>query len=101
MASYVIHKAVDSDDGYFNGIKLTTPSDIEVSHTSTEVSIIIPKNTSMQLVSSGDYFNYNYCAFVVVVFKDKDGNVKFHTKANFNNDKANEDVYGFAAGDES
>lgn len=27
--------------------------------------------------------------------------IVFHTKANFNNDKANEDVYGFADGDES
>jgi hypothetical protein len=40
--------------------------------------------------------------FPVVAFhQDKDGNVKFRTKANFNNDKANEDVYGFADGDES
>jgi hypothetical protein len=40
--------------------------------------------------------------FPVVAFhQDKDGNVKFRTKANFNNDKANEDVYGFGDGDES
>jgi hypothetical protein len=40
--------------------------------------------------------------FPIVAFhQDKDGNVKFRTKANFNNDKANEDVYGFADGDES
>lgn len=40
--------------------------------------------------------------FPVIAFhQDKDGNIKFHTKANFNNDKANEAVYGFADGDES
>ena len=40
--------------------------------------------------------------FPIAAFhQDKDGNVKFRTKANFNNDKANEDVYGFADGDES
>jgi hypothetical protein len=40
--------------------------------------------------------------FPIVAFhKDSEGNVKFCTKANFNNDKANEDVYGFADGDES
>lgn len=40
--------------------------------------------------------------FPVVAFhQDADGNVKFRTKANFNNDKANEDVYGFGDGDES
>lgn len=40
--------------------------------------------------------------FPVVAFhQDSDGNVSFCTKANFNNDKANEDVYGFADGDES
>ena len=40
--------------------------------------------------------------FPIIAFhQDADGNVKFHTKANFNNDKANEDVYGFAKGDES
>lgn len=71
MASYVIHKAVTADS--FDGIKLTTPSDIKVSHTSTKVSITIPKNTSMHLATSTQYFNFNYCAFVVVKFKDKDG----------------------------
>ena len=40
--------------------------------------------------------------FPVVAFhKDTDGKEVFYTKANFNNDKANEDVYGFADGDES
>lgn len=40
--------------------------------------------------------------FPVVAFhKNEDGNEVFCTKANFNNDKANEDVYGFADGDES
>lgn len=40
--------------------------------------------------------------FPIVAFhQDSDGNVKFCTKANFNNDKANEAVYGFVDGDES
>ena len=40
--------------------------------------------------------------FPVVAFhQDSAGNVSFCTKANFNNDKANEDIYGFADGDES
>lgn len=40
--------------------------------------------------------------FPIVAFhQDSNGNLKFCTKANFNNDKANEDVYGFATGDES
>ena len=39
--------------------------------------------------------------FPIVAFhKDADGNITFASKANFNNDKANEDVYGFADGDE-
>ena len=38
---------------------------------------------------------------VVAFYQDLEGNIKFHTKANFNNDKANETVYGFADGDES
>lgn len=32
---------------------------------------------------------------VVSFHKDEDGNISFNSKANFNNDKANEDVYGF------
>ena len=71
MASYTIHKAVAADS--FNGIKLTTPSDINVSHTSTKVSITIPQGTYMHLHTSTQYFNFNYCAFVAVKFKDKDG----------------------------
>ena len=40
--------------------------------------------------------------FPVVAFhQDKNDNITFYTKANFNNDKANEDVYGFEKGDES
>ena len=40
--------------------------------------------------------------FPIIAFhQDVNGNIKFCTKANFNNDKANEDVYGFADGDES
>lgn len=40
--------------------------------------------------------------FPIVAFhQSKDGVVQFRTKANFNNDKANEDTYGFAEGDES
>ena len=40
--------------------------------------------------------------FPIVAFhRDNRGNDSFTTKANFNNDKANEDVYGFAEGDES
>jgi hypothetical protein len=40
--------------------------------------------------------------FPVVAFhRGEDGKDVFCTKANFNNDKANEDVYGFADGDES
>lgn len=40
--------------------------------------------------------------FPIVAFhQDAEGNIKFRTKANFNNDKANEKVYGFADGDES
>lgn len=40
--------------------------------------------------------------FPIVVFYQAPGaSPVFHTKANFNNDKDNEDVYGFIAGDES
>lgn len=40
--------------------------------------------------------------FPIVAFhKNAAEEITFHTKANFNNDKANEDVYGFADGDES
>lgn len=40
--------------------------------------------------------------FPIVAFhRNADGVDTFTTKANFNNDKANEDVYGFADGDES
>ena len=40
--------------------------------------------------------------FPIVAFhRDANGVDTFTTKANFNNDKANEDVYGFADGDES
>ena len=40
--------------------------------------------------------------FPIVAFhRDSKGIDTFETKANFNNDKANEDVYGFAEGDES
>lgn len=38
---------------------------------------------------------------IVAFHKDSEGKLKFRTKANFNNDKANEGVYGFAEGDES
>lgn len=40
--------------------------------------------------------------FPIVAFhRDSEGKDTFCTKANFNNDKANEDVYGFIEGDES
>lgn len=40
--------------------------------------------------------------FPIVAFhKNAAEEITFHSKANFNNDKANEDVYGFADGDES
>jgi len=38
---------------------------------------------------------------VAAFYRDEDGKDVFWTKANFNNDKANEDVYGFEDGDES
>ena len=38
---------------------------------------------------------------VAAFYRDEDGKDIFWTKANFNNDKANEDVYGFEDGDES
>ncbi len=38
---------------------------------------------------------------IIAFHKNTDGSIEFNTKANFNNDKANEDVYGFADGDES
>ena len=38
---------------------------------------------------------------IVAFHRNEEGIDVFWTKANFNNDKANEDVYGFAAGDES
>jgi hypothetical protein len=40
--------------------------------------------------------------FPIIAFhQDANGNIIFSSKANFNNDKANEDTYGFATGDES
>lgn len=38
---------------------------------------------------------------VAAFYRDAEGKDSFCTKANFNNDKANEDVYGFEDGDES
>lgn len=38
---------------------------------------------------------------IIAFHRDAEGKEIFCTKANFNNDKANEDVYGFAEGDES
>ena len=38
---------------------------------------------------------------VAAFYRNEEGKDVFCTKANFNNDKANEDVYGFADGDES
>lgn len=38
---------------------------------------------------------------IVAFHRNEEGKDEFLTKANFNNDKANEDVYGFAEGDES
>lgn len=38
---------------------------------------------------------------IAAFYRDAEGKDIFCTKANFNNDKANEDVYGFAPGDES
>ena len=38
---------------------------------------------------------------IAAFYRDEEGKDVFWTKANFNNDKANEDVYGFEDGDES
>lgn len=63
---------------------------------SKELSILTPpqrKNSDVRVGIDG---------FPIVAFhEDAAGTRTFCTKANFNNDKDNEDVYGFAAGDES
>lgn len=68
--------------------------------------IFTPPQREELLRMGGDYkqvmTRVGIDGFPIVAFhQDADGNVKFCTKANFNNDKANEDVYGFAEGDES
>ena len=68
--------------------------------------IYTPPQKAELLSVGGDYTQVRtrvgIDGFPIVAFhQDADGNVKFCTKANFNNDKANEDVYGFAEGDES
>ncbi len=63
---------------------------------SQELAILTPpqrKNSNVRVGIDG---------FPIVAFhEDAAGTRTFCTKANFNNDKDNEDVYGFAAGDES
>lgn len=63
---------------------------------SKELSILTPPQRQNSQVRVG------IDGFPIVAFHETaDGTRTFCTKANFNNDKDNEDVYGFAAGDES
>jgi hypothetical protein len=74
MASFVIHDKTD-----IQPIKLITPSDINVSDTTSTVSVVIPANSYIGVGTGagyGDnYFNYNYCAYVTIVFYKDDGTV--------------------------
>lgn len=79
MASYLIH----NNDNFT--IKLVTPTDstISVSDDPTNVTITIPKGTYMGIGTTigvggtdGQYFNYNFCSYVTVVFKNLAGTSK-------------------------
>lgn len=66
MAQFNIHSGTPA-------IYLNTPSDIDISNTTSQIKVTIPKGTNMSL-ASGEY-SYNYCAFIQVKLKDNSGAV--------------------------
>lgn len=70
---YLLHGAKDTSNGYFDGIKLGMNSQITINtvknaNNSKTVNITIPKNTRLFLADNSDYYNNNYCAFIVIKY---------------------------------
>lgn len=78
MAKYQIHGIQeDTATGDFRGIFFSTPdgTNIQVAHENNKISVTIPDNSCMHLdnTDDGQYFNFNYCAYISLVYTKTDG----------------------------
>jgi hypothetical protein len=66
--SYTIHKTTDID-----GISLVVPDGKKINVSDDDnktITVTIPSGTVMKMDSSGEYFNFNFCAYIAVVFNN-------------------------------
>ena len=78
MATYQIHGIQKKTaTGDFRGIFFSTPRDITVYRENNKISVTIPDNSCMHLDNDdeGQYYDFNYCAYISLVYKKKNGDI--------------------------